>query len=177
MWRTIKAIFWAGMLFAGAILGAAFLNANTTAVNIVFPFTGRETGMRPLGLSVLMAMGAGVAVGLSVALFTSLGMTLYAARLKREIRSMKKELDNLRNLPILEEEMENATDDEDEHEILETSRGIELPGPVRGGSTAAPIGGDDEDEDDDNIDHPEDETRLSTGNFLTGSGTRKLDIP
>lgn len=176
MWRTIKAIFWAGMLFAGAILGAAFLNANTTDVNIVFPFIGRETGLRPLGLSVLVAMGAGVGVGLAVALFTSLGMTLYAARLKREIRSMKKELDNLRNLPILEEEMGRATDDEDEEEILTTSRGIELAGPVRGGSTAAPIGGDDDD--DDNIDHPEDETRLSTGNFLTGGGgTRKLDIP
>lgn len=180
MWRTIKAIFWLGLLFMGAFLGAAFLEKNEIAVNVVFPFTGRETGTVDLGLALLGATGLGVAVGLVLALFTSLGMTVYAARLKREIRSLRKEVDALRNLPILEEELDRATDDDDEDDVLSTARSIDVPppGPVRGGSTAAPIGGDDDVDDDDddlNIDKPEDETRLSTGSYV-GGGTRKIDV-
>ena len=179
MWRTIKAIFWAGLLFVGAILGASFLQANRAEVNVQFPWIGRESGESPLGLVMLAAIGIGVGIGLLVALFTSIGMTFYAARLKKEIRSLRKEVDALRNLPILEEEMDRTSDDQDEEDALESARSVELsaPGPVRGGSTAAAIGGDDEDDDDEEDEESAERARPdSIGGSFT-SGTRKIDVP
>lgn len=187
MGRTIKATLWFGLLLAGALAGAGFLKLNEAPVNVQFPWVGRESGTVELGFALLASLGIGVALGLVVALLTSLGMSLYASRLKKEIRALRKEVDALRNLPILEEEMERRADQENDLDVLEESRAVDIPdGPFRGGSTAAPIGGDDEDDEEEEEaeplertlqggDKPEDPTRMGTGKAV--AGTRKIEVP
>ncbi len=190
MGRTIKAILWTALLVMGAFAGAGFLKVNGSMVNVQFPWIGRESGTVELGFALLSTLGIGVGVGLVVALFTSLGMSLYAARLKREIKALRKEVDALRNLPILEEEMERKSDEENDLDVLEESRSIDVAeGPVRGGSTAAPIGGDDEEEEEEEEDglgralaggdKPEDPTHMpgAGGGGKVIGGTRKIEVP
>ncbi|HVO30044.1 MAG TPA: LapA family protein, partial [bacterium] len=175
MWRTLKLIFTLGILFGGTLVGVYFVNANPAMVNVQFPFVARESGDLPLGIALLGATGVGVGVALLLALISSVGMTLHVARLKREIKALRREVDALRNLPILEEEIERETDDEDEEDILEDSRSIDIAsGPVRSGSTVAPVGGDDDDDEDDEPEESVDDELADTR--LSGS-TRKVDLP
>lgn len=169
MWRLLKLIFTVSVVIGGTLAGVFFVNANPAMVNVQFPFLGRESGDVPLGIALLGAIAVGVGVALFLALLSSVGMTVHVQRLKREIKALRREVDALRNLPILEEEIERETDDEDGEDILATSRTIDVPtGPVRGGSTVAPVGGFDEDEE--SVEEDLADTQLT-------SGTRKIDLP
>ena len=161
MWGMLKSLLVVVLVFAGIYIGVAFVSLNPGIVNVQFPFLHRETGEIPLGQAVVGAVGAGVLVGVVLGLAALAGMTFYLARLKREIRHLKKEVDGLRNLPLLDEDLADEGDDEahDGQTDLEesgydaTRRSAEVAsGPVRGGSTVAPLGGDDDDEDEEEDD-------------------------
>ena len=172
MWRLIRASFSIVVMMIGIILGVIFIEHNRTEVNVQFPLVARESGPITLGIALIVSAAVGMGFALVIAFIASVGMSLYAARLKREIRSMRKEVDSLRNLPLLDEEIERETDDEDGEDLLATSRTIDTStgsrwgartpdvvpdGPVHAGSTAAPIGGDeDDDEFDDDRDSSDD---------------------
>src|SRR3954466_12783891 len=108
MWRLMKLIFTVGVVFGGVFAGVFFVNANPAMVNVQFPLVARESGDVPLGIALIGAIAAGMAVAMVLAFITSIGMTLHAQRLKREIKSLRREVDALRNLPILEEELGRA---------------------------------------------------------------------
>lgn len=190
MWRLVKLVLWLGVLVAGILVGVSFVTTNPTVVNVQFPFIGRESGEVVLGVALLGATATGIGIALLMALVTSIAMTFHVARLKREIRSLRKEVDALRNLPILDEEMDGDAEvaDLEESGILDAAVDREIAsGPVRGGSTVAPIGDDEDDEpsapheeesdDEDEIegDRPESKTRAA-GTPSIG-GTRKIDVP
>lgn len=171
MWRLIRASFSIVVMMIGIILGVIFIEHNRTEVNVQFPLVARESGPITLGIALIVAAAVGMGFALVIAFVASVGMSLYAARLKREIRSMRKEVDSLRNLPLLDEEIERETDDEDDEDLLASSRTLDTgtgsrwgarthdavpDGPVHAGSTAAPIGGDDEEDDDDDRDSSHD---------------------
>jgi uncharacterized integral membrane protein len=195
MWRLVKLVLWLGVLVAGILVGVSFVTTNPTVVNVQFPFIGRESGEVVLGVALLGATATGIGIALLMALVTSIAMTFHVARLKREIRSLRKEVDALRNLPILDEEMDGDAEvaDLEESGVLGAVDREIASGPVRGGSTVAPIGddeddepasreeeSDDEDEIDERADHlegdrPESKTRAA-GTPSIG-GTRKIDVP
>lgn len=189
MWRLLRASLSIVLTMVGILLGVVFIWHNPAEVNVQFPLIARESGPVPLGIALLVAAAAGMGVALVIAFVASVGMSLYAARLKREIKSLRREVDSLRNLPLLEEEIERETDEEDGEELVSTARSIDVipDGPVRAGSTAAPIGG----YEDEDGDEEEDETvsRRGSGDedidvegaktvpSLPASGsTRKLDV-
>jgi uncharacterized integral membrane protein len=195
MWRLIRASFSIVVMMIGIILGVIFIEHNRTEVNVQFPLVARESGPITLGIALIVAAAVGMGFALVIAFIASVGMSLYAARLKREIKSMRKEVDSLRNLPLLEEEIESETDEEDGEDILSTSRTLDtgtasrwgartpdvIPdGPVHAGSTAAPIGGDDEDDYDEDRDSADDidaENAKTVPSIpLPGTPGRKLDV-
>ena len=194
MWRLIRASFSIVVMMIGIILGVIFIEHNRAEVNVQFPLVARESGPITLGIALIVSAAVGMGFALVIAFIASVGMSLYAARLKREIKSMRKEVDSLRNLPLLEEEIANETDEEDGEDILSASRTLDtgasrwgartpdaIPdGPVHAGSTAAPIGGDDEDEFEEDRDSADD---IDADNAKTvptlpvpGVPGRKLDI-
>jgi uncharacterized integral membrane protein len=192
MWRLMRASFSIVVMMVGIILGVIFIEHNRTEVNIQFPFPGvaRESGPVNLGIALIVAAAVGMAIALVIAFIASVGMSLYAARLKREIRSMRKEVDSLRNLPLLDEEI--AKEDDDDEDDFSTSRSLDTSvgsrwgartpdvvpdGPVHAGSTAAPIGGDDEDEFEDDRDSDDDLAAADTVPALPlpPPSARKLD--
>ena len=194
MWRLIRASFSIVVMMIGIILGVIFIEHNRTEVNVQFPLVARESGQITLGIALIVAAAVGMGFALIIAFIASVGMSLYAARLKREIKSMRKEVDSLRNLPLLEEEIASETDEEDGEDILSTSRtldtgtasrwGARTPdvvpdGPVHAGSTAAPIGGDDDDfdEDRDSADDIDVDSAKTVPSIpIPGSPGRKLDV-
>lgn len=193
MWRLIRASFSIVVMMIGIILGVIFIEHNRAEVNVQFPLVARESGPITLGIALIVSAAVGMGFALVIAFIASVGMSLYAARLKREIKSMRKEVDSLRNLPLLEEEIASETDDEDGEDILAASRTLDtgnrwgartpdvIPdGPVHAGSTAAPIGGDDEDEIEDDRDSADDIDADSAKTVpslpLPGTPGRKLDI-
>jgi uncharacterized integral membrane protein len=181
MWRLIRASFSIVVMMIGIILGVIFIEHNRAEVNVQFPLVARESGPITLGIALIVAAAVGMGFALVIAFVASVGMSLYAARLKREIKLLRKEVDSLRNLPLLEEEIESETDDEDDEDILASSRALDtsrwtsrepdaIPdGPVRAGSIAAPIGGDDEDEQDDVFEEDRD-----SGDDVAGDGTKTV---
>ena len=177
MWRLIRASFSIVVTMIGIVIGVLFIEHNREVVNVQFPLVARESGEVPLGLALIVASAVGVGVALLIAFAASMGMSLYAARLKREIKALRREVDSLRNLPLLDEEIERETDDEDGEDIVATARSIDVipDGPVRGGSTAAHVGGDDDDVDDD-PDSEEGEIDAPKPVPDIPSGTRKLDV-
>lgn len=188
MWRLIRASFSIVVMMIGIILGVIFIEHNRAEVNVQFPLIARESGSITLGIALIVAAAVGMGFALVIAFIASVGMSLYAARLKREIKLLRKEVDSLRNLPLLEEEIESETDDEDDEDILANSRTLvasgrgykdAIPdGPVRAGSIAAPIGGDDDEEEErfeEDRDSGDDLTAASRGTSsgFAGEGTTK----
>lgn len=181
MWRLLKLIFTVAVVFGGVFAGVFFVNANSGMVNVQFPVVARETGDVATGIALLGAMAVGMGIAMILAFITSIGMTLHAQRLKREIKALRREVDALRNLPLLEDELSQGSDSDEFEDVLETERAIDVAsGPVRGGSTVAPVGGDDDeelrDEDDDEDEDDEDAAESVSSTRLT-AGTRKIDVP
>ena len=178
MWRLSKLIFTVVVVFGGVFAGVFFVNANPAMVNVQFPLVGRESGDVPLGIALIGAIAAGMALAMVLAFITSIGMTIHAQRLKREIKSLRREVDALRNLPILEDELGSGDEEEeDDDSRVDTQREIDIPsGPVRGGSTVAAVGGDDEDEDSVSEEEDQDDEEDPAETRLT-AGTRKIDVP
>lgn len=191
MWRLIRASFSIVVMMIGIILGVIFIEHNRAEVNVQFPLVARESGTITLGIALIVAAAVGMGFALMIAFVASVGMSLYAARLKREIKLLRKEVDSLRNLPLLEEEIESETDDEDDEDILANSRTLDtsrwsreadaIPdGPVRAGSIAAPIGGDEDEEEDvfeEDRDSGDDlEAAKTVPSLPTPSSTRKIDV-
>lgn len=191
MWRLIRASFSVVVIAVGILAGVTFIDANRTQVNVQFPIVARESGDVSLGMALIAAGIVGMGVALLIAFAAAVGMSLHTARLKREIKALQKEVDSLRNLPLLEEEIGRETDDEDGEDILHASRTIETgsrwtarqpdvvpDGPVRAGSTAADVI-DDEDDDEEERESPDalDASKTVPGLPASGNTTRKSDVP
>ncbi len=152
MWRTFKVIVWTAVVVCSAVFGARFLNANQGLVNVQFPMLDRQSGETTLGLALLSAAAAGLGAGLLILLVISFGLTLHAASLKRDLKRLKRQIHKLELRDLPEEPFDkNARieEEEEDRDALERARAIDVvpTGPVRGGSTAAPIGGEDDEED------------------------------
>ena len=191
MWRLIRASFSVVVIAVGILAGVTFIDANRTQVNVQFPILARESGDVSLGMALIAAGIVGMGIALVIAFAAAVGMSLHTAKLKREIKALRKEVDSLRNLPLLEEEIERETDDEDGEDILHASRTIDTgsrwtarqpdvvpDGPVRAGSTAADI----LDEDDDLDEDPETSDAVESSKTVPslpapGNTTRKIDVP
>lgn len=188
MWRLIRASFSVVVIAVGILAGVTFIDANRTMVNVQFPIVARETGDVSLGMALIAAGIVGMGIALVIAFAAAVGMSLHTAKLKREIKALRREVDSLRNLPLLEEEIDRETDDEDGEDILHASRTIETrwsarqpdvvpDGPVRAGSTAADIVDDDEDldEEPDAVDD-HDASKAVPTLPASANPTRKLDV-
>ena len=188
MWRLLRASFSVVVIAVGILAGVTFIDANRGVVNVQFPLVARESGNVTLGMALIASALVGVGLALVVAFAAAVGMSLHAAKLKREIKLLRKEVDSLRNLPLLDEEMEREHDEEDDEDILQASRTIDpgtggrwgarapdedsAVGPVRAGSTVASVDDDEDDEDEDSSDGIEAESPPVT----PAGGTRKIDI-
>jgi Lipopolysaccharide assembly protein A domain len=183
MWRLLTMIFTLALVCGGIYAGVFFVDANPAIVNVQFPGFARESGEIRMGVALLAAMGVGIVFALVLAMFNALAMTLNMARLKREIRSLRREVDALRNLPLFEEELDRDPDGDEVDSFDDTGSELEVAaGPVRSGSTVAPVEDDDDrsgdldDQEGAEDDEDEDDAADPASTRLSG-GTRKIDSP